>query len=244
MTDGSSWSMTGGTFSTGVTAAQFDNSNKLATTAFVKQNGVSFSGIQNISASRNVVPSDIGTKLIFQGSYTLTVPTPLSLGIRPGDTFTVSCYGGNIGAVAFSGSTYAYQTASLSSPIPVLAGESLCLIAESATTWEVGPSTAGMANLGSFSSSLIGGSGYQKLPSGMILQWGSGATNSSGAFTTSLPITFPNGWFAGYSSSQQAGSFVTTVANLVTTTISVIGYSSSNGVPAVGLYVTWLALGR
>ena len=42
-----------------------------------------------------------------------------------------------------------------------------------------------------FGSSLAS-SGYQKLPSGLIIQWGSGT--GSGAHTLTWPIAFPNGF--------------------------------------------------
>lgn len=37
--------------------------------------------------------------------------------------------------------------------------------------------------------------GYQKLPSGLIIQWCSGVTNSSGALSLTLPIAFPHRLF-------------------------------------------------
>ena len=36
------------------------------------------------------------------------------------------------------------------------------------------------------------GNGYQKLPSGLIIQWGFASTNASGSATVGFPITFPN----------------------------------------------------
>lgn len=38
----------------------------------------------------------------------------------------------------------------------------------------------------------IGPSGYQKLPGGLIVQWGGVQTNSSGVATWTYPIPFPN----------------------------------------------------
>ncbi|OCG45725.1 hypothetical protein A9G34_01085 [Gilliamella sp. Choc4-2] len=37
--------------------------------------------------------------------------------------------------------------------------------------------------------------GYQKLPSGLIIQWCSSITNSTGSLTLTLPIAFPNNLF-------------------------------------------------
>ncbi|HZJ92202.1 MAG TPA: hypothetical protein VFD09_03905, partial [Thiopseudomonas sp.] len=41
----------------------------------------------------------------------------------------------------------------------------------------------------------ISGNGYQKLPSGLIIQWGGGAASNAGA-ALSWPIAFPNGIFS------------------------------------------------
>jgi hypothetical protein len=46
-------------------------------------------------------------------------------------------------------------------------------------------------NLGQFASSLSATSGYQKLPSGLIIQWGPCSFNNTGVGTT-FPIAFPN----------------------------------------------------
>ncbi|WP_273848722.1 gp53-like domain-containing protein [Serratia liquefaciens] len=42
------------------------------------------------------------------------------------------------------------------------------------------------------SASLLEANGYQKLPSGLIFQWGSGFSNSDGTLSIELPIPFPN----------------------------------------------------
>ena len=188
------WVSAGQTLTTGVTPAQFDNTTKLATTAFLKTSGLTFSNTQSVLASRNLAASDIGAKVLFQATCTLTVPSPQSLGIRVGDAVVISSFGGNVGTVAFSGCTYVYDQAGLSASLTVQFGENLILVAESGNTWQVGPSTAGMGRVGSFGASLSG-SGYQKLPSGLILQWVSGTFGVSGAnqtATVAYPISFPN----------------------------------------------------
>lgn len=38
---------------------------------------------------------------------------------------------------------------------------------------------------------VFGGSGYQRLPGGGLLQWGSGSAPAAGSVTVTLPITFP-----------------------------------------------------
>lgn len=194
---------------TAPTPPQFDKSGKLATTAAVKGNGVSFSNAISIGASRNLAASDIGAHLLFSAATTtLTVTTPSSLGARPGDAVVIGAYGANTGTVAFSGCTYAYGTAGASASLTVLNGEQLTLIAESASTWRVGPSTAAMGQIGSFGGSL-GGNGYQKL-SGLIIQWGwVGSVGGVSSVSPTFPIAFPN---AGLWAIASSGSGVGTAS--------------------------------
>ncbi|AQW30494.1 hypothetical protein ACJBUE_02440 [Ralstonia syzygii subsp. celebesensis] len=177
-------------------APRFDNSEKLVNSAFLKASGLLYANAQiAIVAARNLAATDIGSHLLFQATTTLTVPTPASLGMRNGDAVTISGYGGYSGTVAFAGATYTYDVAGKTAAITVKSGESLVLIAAGATTWQVGPSTAGMGVIGSFGGSM-GSSGWQPLPGGLIFQWGTASFTAANADTAfSLPVAYPNNHF-------------------------------------------------
>lgn len=196
------------------TPAQFDTTLKLANTTFVKSSGLQYASAGNISASRALVSADIGSTLLAQGAYTLTVGTPASINARLGDAVTVSNYGSSNLTVAFSGSTYVYGTAGQTANIVAQAGESLTLVASSTTTWNVISSTAGMGNIGSFGA-VLSPNGYRKLPSGDIEQWGVSAV--SGSATVNFPIAFPNSVFA-----------ITTTLNSAESITSVVGAPPNN----------------
>lgn len=55
-----------------------------------------------------------------------------------------------------------------------------------------GVGTNDAVNMGQFGWSIANGKGYQKLPSGIIVQWMDGVTMTTSGYTTSLPIAFPN----------------------------------------------------
>lgn len=78
-----------------------------------------------------------------------------------------------------------------------------------------------------FQSGAIGSNaGYQKLPSGLIIQWVS-ATSASSNGTTALPMSFPNGTlFASLTDSvtSTSASFVGVSWNISTTTKNSIGW--------------------
>ena len=226
------------------TVAALDNSTKMATTGFVTANGVSFSTITLIGASRTLTAADLGAKLIFNSSSTLTIPTPTSIGARVGDAVLISNFGANVANVAFSGSTYTYSTSGQSASISPLAGESLLLIAESTTAWEVGSSTAGMSNLGSFNAS-ISTNGYFKLPSGVIIQNFQATTGTGGSVSSTFPIAFPTAVYAIYATSLTVGAQACVSAEgLTVSTFEVFAVNPSTGGGLSGQSIGLLAIGK
>ncbi|WP_230959737.1 hypothetical protein [Burkholderia cepacia] len=84
------WDVAGELFNQfGTTAAAGDNSTRLATTAFVKQAGESFSGIQGINATASLNGGHVGAFLWAYGAgITLTLP-PVA-GVPNGATITIA----------------------------------------------------------------------------------------------------------------------------------------------------------
>jgi hypothetical protein len=87
----------------------------------------------------------------------------------------------------------------------------------------------------------LAASGYQKLPSGLIIQWGrvaNSATPLAGTAVT-FPIAFPTACHAVVSgNASTATSGVTSVAAGISTT----GFTSSSS--SAGLVAPWLAIGN
>lgn len=80
----------------------------------------------------------------------------------------------------------------LSADLLTQIGARALLAGSSTQTFSVANATAAAhaVNLGQFAKSL-GTNGYQKLPGGLIMQWGSGTLPNSGVNTSSLAVTFP-----------------------------------------------------
>lgn len=70
----------------------------------------------------------------------------------------------------------------------------------------VGSGNNQLPDMGLFSS-LLGTSGYQKLPSGLIIQWGASQGSTSGVVTYSFPIPFPNAILAMTGSQGNAQAY-------------------------------------
>jgi hypothetical protein len=163
---------------TGVTAAQFDNSLNLATTAFVQRALGNFQNCGSITGATALTAAQSGSFFeVAAGTYTITLPAPTQKNMR----FTL--YGAAAGVVVTvstpSGSIYTGGNASAS--VSLVSFQTLDLISDGGN-W-IAFNVGGAASLAS--------SGYQKLPSGLIIQWGNFVTLSSADIGVSFPLAFP-----------------------------------------------------
>ncbi|KWE69759.1 hypothetical protein WL77_12745 [Burkholderia ubonensis] len=173
---------------------QFDNTTKIATTAFVQRalgnfNASSGTGSGIIAAAVTLTNDDVGGFHYFNGPTNQTATLPSEVGLPPG------------AAIAFQrGAQYSLTigtnkanaiidtTIGLASSITLATGEFVVLV-WSGTYWQAfGTYTQRVGQ--PFANSLTS-SGYQKLPSGLIIQWGLGATSGQTG-TVTFPIAFPN----------------------------------------------------
>ncbi|BBH11693.1 gp53-like domain-containing protein [Chromobacterium haemolyticum] len=208
----------------GTTAPQFDNGLKFSTTAFVQRALGSFSNFGTIAASRNLSVSDIGTALAFSGNYTLTLPTPSSLGLINGAACTL--YSTSSTGTISAGSGVTLSMAGSISSLAVNAGQSCTIVVVSGTQWQVISSTAGLSQNADFGSSLAG-NGYQKLPNGLIVQWGSRNSTAS-TDTLTLPLTFPNAGLQVYVTDSGNGRVAFGASFASTSTVTVYCASAGN----------------
>lgn len=223
-----------------VTPPQFDNTKKLATTEFVQLAIGSYSGQKGISGAYTVVPADAGKLLSLSGSgYVIVLPaTP---------TFAT---GSAVRFVNYGTGTITVNGPGLTAAVPIGVGDTLEVMA-TPSGWMLVGGSALLSSSSGFGASL-GASGYQKLPSGLILQWGQApnvpqAINgaSSGPTTdVTLPIAYPNeifGAFAtyGYATMTTSSAFACGASPLSLSKIRLQNnYTSSAG------FIQWWALGK
>lgn len=221
---------------TGVTPAQFDNSTKLATTAFVQASIGSFNGFVALSASRSLSASDIGKCMYVSASgLTLTFPTPTSMGLPIGAAFTI--FTTSLSATLASGSgTSLTTTNGVVASATIGPGQSITFVALSTTTWQAVSSTQGLGANADFASSLAS-SGYQKLPTGLIIQWGVSTFSISGSAVT-FPLAFPSGVLALTTGNNVSSNVFTTSLSLSLTGFT--GYLNTGS--SASCY--WIALGH
>jgi hypothetical protein len=226
------WVLTenGGGIRKGVTPGQFDNSMKLATTAAIQRALGSFSSTANNGATTIVLgASDIGSMVYLSSPSAKTVTLPNTAGFAGGAAIALQNYSGTGSATinAYGGASVIDNTIGATSSITLLPGESVILSFDGNYWRCFGTYTM---RIGAPFAANLSGSGYQKLPSGLILQWGSGSTASSAGSVT-FPIAFPTAFAnasivrSSASTSTDMNSFAWSTATK--TSMNVLSYQAS-----------------
>ncbi|PLC42254.1 hypothetical protein C0Q88_09730 [Ralstonia pickettii] len=236
------WVSAGQTLTTGVTPAQFDNSAKLATTAFVQQALGSFSGDRGVAATGvfTLTPADVGKRIELGAGAIATLP--LCSSVPKGAVIFISASPAVMNAVIQrqgSNDTIAFNNSGAYTSYTLGAGCDALLVNDGGI-WRghLGTETLRTSNLFANAVQL---NGYQKLPSGLIMQWGIAplAANASDQ-TVVLPISFPSAFYTvvttcdyspgtggiGYISATQYGSlssFIIRASNTASTRWIAIG---------------------
>jgi hypothetical protein len=83
--------------------------------------------------------------------------------------------------------------------------------------------------------------GYQKLSSGLIIQWGNGVTLSGGALNFGFNIAWPNACLVAYATPVSTATITLSAAVSYTKTLMTVTTSSSNAGLAAAF--NWLAIG-
>jgi hypothetical protein len=102
---------------------------------------------------------------------------------------------------------------SVSSTLTLYPGDDVLLVRPTNSGYWFAQGSAALGKASGFGSSFLT-SGYQKLPSGLIIQWGQNSTNSSGIATMTLPITFPNALLSANCNYLCSGSGMGPVAQI------------------------------
>lgn len=225
----------------GGTAAQFDSGLSLATTAFVQRALGSMSGSSVLAGSSALTAAHAGQFIAWDGNGTLILPAPAS--VPDGTSITVLKYGAGSGTFASNvGSQIRVAgQGAVSTLVPgTLLGMSV-FTNELQTLWDVSGDFTLKTN-GQFELQTAS-IGFQKLPSGLIIQWGfvSGVLGGSGANVT-FPIAFPNAHLNSSATAQntQGASYAMGGGTGLQTRF---GMTVFNNGTSAGSAINWMAIG-
>jgi hypothetical protein len=209
------------------TPPQFDNSLKLATTNFVKNAGLQSSSWSIISTT-GVLPVSVvgGTVQNINAGGAPIQDLPLTSLVTPGSRIEFVNSGSFTQTIAAQSPDSLYTTAGIASSIVLQPGDTLTVECQQSQFWVAVGGSASLYTSAQFAF-LKSGSGYQKLPGGLIVQWQNATTPASGNGTFNFPIAFPNQCFHVYTtpintgancSSASVGTITNTQANYWTLT--------------------------
>lgn len=174
---------------TAPTPAQFDNDTSVATTEFVRRHGLQLRQSIAVSSNTTLDASAVGAWVYVQGAggYTITLPlaatTPngARIEIFAGAACTIQRQG--LEGI-FSNLTSGGAVASLSLGV----GDHLVLVSDGAGWY---PLSSAQLQYSSVFASSLNTNGYQKLPSGLIIQWGQISITSVSGGSSVATATFP-----------------------------------------------------
>ncbi|WP_371914050.1 phage tail protein [Pseudomonas sp. AU11447] len=175
---------------TAPTPAQYDNDTSIATTAFVKSAGVQFSSWLSFSTAGVAIPSSAcgrAIQLSLPANGTLTLPSAASVPNGSALYFSNSSGTTTTTLQRVGSDNIAQPQASIM--MGVGPGDDLVLISNGVNAWFAVSGSARLGSAAAFAASPTV-SGYQRLPSGLLIQWGN-AVIAQGASSGNFPFTLP-----------------------------------------------------
>lgn len=175
---------------TATTPDRFDNSKRLATTDFLQRALGNYSGAAAPSGTTTLTASDTGKIFTFGGPGSYTVNFPATSTVVNGASMLLQ----NVASLPITlsrQSTDNLVLGTVQSNSFLLGPGDFVVATASGGDWVL-TGSATLKNTAAFAA-LLEGSGYRKLPSGEIEQWGTAIiTGAATSIEVTLPIAFPN----------------------------------------------------
>jgi hypothetical protein len=229
---------------TAPTATVGTNSTQLANTAFVQRALGNNQAFTILTTTQTLTPSQSGM-YILPSAASLTFTLPAASTTATGSIFFIGGNGLGVTIGKNSADTMYIGPGSSATSIAVAANDKIALISNpTSNTWTAVGGETSLKGSTAFSSS-ISANGWQKLPSGIIVQWGSfsytGASGTTQLF--SFPVAYPN---TAMMATGSIGSVLGT-SNMGFQTSSAtqfqVGYYNSAGTAASATAFMWVSTG-
>lgn len=172
------------------TPAQFDNDTSLATTAFVQRALGNLRGVGSYSGSPTLTADQAGNAIFFTGAGGNVATLPALSATADGSVFYFKNLTSSIVTIQRAGSDYLYINNLQDTSITLATGEDIYFVKGSAASWWSFGGTGGLKKSAGFGASLST-NGYQKLPSGLIIQWGQATMPYLSTLYSNVTITLP-----------------------------------------------------
>lgn len=180
----------------GVTPPQFDNDTSLATTAFVQRALGNVAETLSISTTQALNASHAGKVINTFGAGTITITLPAGSSLANGSVIEFFSTAPNV-TIQRAGTDVIFTKSSPSVNSLVIGnGDTAKFVWLAVAGWLAVGGSVQLGSSNSFGASLAS-NGYQKLPSGLIIQWQQIGTINTTATPITFPIAFPNQLSAG-----------------------------------------------
>lgn len=197
-------------------------------------------GTRSVNGATTLTAADVGQfQLLGSGTpFTVTLP-PLSA-MKDGSLFRFMNTNGTAVTITRQGTDTIISGSTVISPSIVLqAGDTVDIVASIAIgNWYVVDGSVKLKTANAFGAN-IAGNGWQRLPSGVIVQWGSAAASPTGA-TITYPLAWPSTVQQLVATPQSIGSTLISVSWAATATPqTTFSLFCSSGTPQT----SWAAIG-
>jgi hypothetical protein len=234
---------------TAPTAPAGNVTTQLATTEFVKNAGLQVGNIFTVSSTSNMSVSYLGSSVLLSGAGGFTVTLPgsgnLSSGLYGKFITLLNVSSGDVVVSTVSADNITAGNNSVSS-FTLKAGDRAIVYLASANYWHLLAGEASLRYSGSFGFS-ANQPGYQRLPSGIIIQWGITNNSSVNPQVVNLPVAFPNAGLVA-TASDFSGSYTPTTAiaicsaRFISNNQMQVATASQSGTLAADS-IQWIAIG-
>jgi hypothetical protein len=205
-----------------VTRPQFESTQRPATTEFVRREIGNLRGQVSLTSSTTLTSAHTGMRVLLQTNGTITLP--LLSTVPAGTVFLLIAGAGYTPTIQASGADVIF-VAGGSSAVALPSRGSLYLVAGT-VNWNGDMGDFALTKSPLFDASLSA-NGYQRLPSGLIIQWGSGTTPGSGTTAVSFPIAFPTACRSLAFADVNAGTATSQAHMIGYTGLTASGFSAS-----------------
>ena len=177
-------------------------------TQWLKRYMMSFNSTRSILGATVLDASDIGRLQVIVANAAITLPDATAVGAGAGIHFVMTA--GTAATIGTAGTDVIFGLSPTTVTLATIGLRgTLSLVSNGAGGWIAIEGTVHLAGSFAFGASLTG-NGYQRLPTGLILQWGTGTLPASGqptaSTTVTLPVAWPNGILSGSANAREFAS--------------------------------------
>ena len=233
------------------TPPQFDSSTKLANMAALTRQGIQASGVSVISATSALTAANAGGTAFLTASSATTQTLPalstFPIGARVefinAGTGTATIAQNAADSNGFVTNGGARPSSMTLGPGDTLTVEKVDVTGTGTYAWACVIGSAQLGSAGVFGASLSS-AGYQKLPSGLLIQWGQNTGGTSGAATYSFPIAFTSSVYAMSGTEANVNANARAAANAISVSQFQVSSLQFNGTTYAADSILWIAVGK